>query len=221
MTKMMLLTILLLATSSFATRNLHAVHEDVSVQRTKDCPSGSELVGKQCVSTEVLQPNFVCPSGTTLLNGECATFTRASRICQQGSTLSGDRCITTEAVPASFVCDQGEVQGKQCRITTEVPPVCPAGLQQRDGQCVRFTPQQKVCAAGYQLQGKQCVRQLTFAASPTCPSDFSLSGDKSCTKSVPVPPRCDSWLFSCWFRMCEASTKDPCSLPSKLFSCWK
>ena len=84
MTKMMLLTILLLATSSFATRNLHAVHEDVSVQRTKDCPSGSELVGKQCVSTEVLQPNFVCPSGTTLLNGECATFTRAARICQQG-----------------------------------------------------------------------------------------------------------------------------------------
>lgn len=56
----------------------------ISIHRTKDCSAGFELIGKQCVLTEVVQPNLVCPQGTILLNGECATFANAIRICPHG-----------------------------------------------------------------------------------------------------------------------------------------
>lgn len=191
----MILSIVLafLSTSTLAAKDFHASVDSLpllSVRRTKDCPNGSKLIGKQCVTRDIIQPDLVCPSGARLLNGECASFARANRVCPKGANLSAGRCFATVVVPASFTCDRGELKDKQCRLVTEAPPACPPGYKQRNSQCIRFTAQQKFCKSTYQLQGKECVRAGSFVPSPICPLNMTLIENEKCMKTVSIPPHC-------------------------------
>jgi hypothetical protein len=113
---------------------------------TPSCPTGDTLVNGECM------PPTSCPTGQALTNGVCVPPTS----CPSGQVLSGGQCVPPTNCPNGEVLSDG-----QC-----VPPTtCPSGETLSGGQCVPPTD----CPAGEALTGSVCATTTIVPAPKTFP----------------------------------------------------
>lgn len=136
------------------------------------CPSGQTLINGQCV------PPTTCPAGQTLSGGHCVPPTN----CPSGETLVNGQCVPPTNCPSGDTLVNG-----QCTP----PTTCPSGETLSGGQCVPPS----TCPSGETLVNGQCVP-------PTdCPAGETMTAG-ACTLPAVVVPAAATFPA-----VCRASTK--------------
>lgn len=141
------------------------------LEETKSCPAGFEMLGKQCIQTVTIAPQFVCAPGTTPLDGECVAYSAKLVDCAAGYTFADGLCVRTQAVAPALSCPAGFVlvDDATCMKQLELPHsyACPAGAVAKGDTCYAVTTvePEHLCASGI-LQGNLCVSEETYDCTP-------------------------------------------------------
>jgi hypothetical protein len=116
-------------------------------------PSSVTITAPASGCTPPPPPPPTCPSGQTLINGQCVPPTS----CPAGETLSGGHCVPPTSCPSGETLLNG-----QC-----VPPSnCPTGETLANGQCVPPT----TCPAGQTMSAGACTLPPAVPAAATFPA---------------------------------------------------
>ncbi len=176
------------------------------------CPNGGDLNGTKCVltATAVIKTEYVCPKGYEP-NGKKCVYTydativvgKGNYICPKGGDLSGTKCVITKDATytpgaTTYTCPDGyTLNGKQCIHTISATAtdiydyVCPDGYETEGSgentKCyVVSTVNKYYCEdTSATLNGTKCISTIKGSISHyTCPSDYSVNGDKCIKQSI-------------------------------------
>lgn len=143
--------------------------------------SGFSLDGKSCTQDEIASADYVCLAGYILGNrGLCERQHRQPPkvTCPPEFVLNGLSCSKTEEMAPEMVCPMGyESRGGLrgnivCTLRTvlEGEPICDAGFDLMDGQCVSHASQLTLlrCPGTHRLLNGRCVRSDKYSPQMIC-----------------------------------------------------
>lgn len=138
----------------------------------KECPADFTFVGKQCAKTLTDQPKLVCPPGTVLVDGRCASYIGKESECPVGYIDVQGICRRTLTAFPDLACPEGYIlRGKDICVTTVPLPekkLCPPKTTPKGDNCAATKSEvpEYVCPTGYVLLGKRCQREESFDCTP-------------------------------------------------------
>lgn len=153
-----------------------------------NCPSGYSLLNGQCIPSD-------CPSGQHLENGVCVD-NPPNPNCGPGEVANQNgQCVPS--CPAGYAlvngqcvaptCPNGQQYSALLRKCVTSEPQCPAGTHKEGLLCVSDTPPNDVCPTGSHKVGETCVSDTP--PGPGCPAGSTLVNGR-CESNTPPNTSC-------------------------------
>jgi len=143
------------------------------------CPEGLENTGNLCLETDRKPTTEICPSGTELVGGQCVVTVTVQPVCPDTFANEGETCAAFEApirhaCPEGFYFDHADIA---CVKVTVVEAVltCPEGGKLINGQCVTHVPgpTDLYCPIGVLIDGL-CRVDTGLNPEEVCPDGYEL-----------------------------------------------
>ena len=189
------------------------ISKNATASTSYSCPNGGTRSGSKCTLTAnaTAKTTYSCPSGYTLNGSSCVKTYDATKntgsgsyTCPSGGTLSGTTCTITQDATSTpggktYTCPTGyTLNGTKCEYKISATPTdiysytCPTGYTAEgtgeNTKCYKIATTTKYYCedSTATLNGTKCTKVVKGNVKYyTCPTGYSVSGDK-CVKNSTI-----------------------------------